>query len=63
MSTPQTRFYIHDSAKTQDTGLATFNHLRPRFLIIDRTTGLAVDEASSRYEARQALAMVKAEAR
>jgi hypothetical protein len=48
------RFYVHDRAKNEASELARYNHLRPRFLIVDRTTGSTVDEATSRYEARQA---------
>ena len=51
---PKRRYYVHDNARTQANQLVTWNHLRPRFSIIDRTTGLSVDDAQSFYEARSA---------
>lgn len=48
------RFYVHDRAATQASQLTSWSHLNPRFGIIDRTTNLPVDDASSRYEATQA---------
>jgi len=57
MKTPKpiSRYEIHDRKKTSDSQLTAFNWRNPRFVIIDRTTGSAVDEAQSRYEARQIL--------
>lgn len=63
MGKPRSRFYIEDRAKSQDAGLANFrSYFNARYWIIDRTTGRSVDEASTQYEARQALAMAKLEA-
>lgn len=48
------RYYVYDRSKSQAAELARWNHLNPRFGIIDRTTGKFVDDANSRYEARSA---------
>jgi hypothetical protein len=51
------KYRIHDQAKSQATSLTSWGHLRPRFLILNNETGHAVDDAQSRYEARQALSL------
>ena len=48
------RYGILDRAKSQDTSLARFNHLNPRYGIVDRETGKTVDDAETQYEAKQA---------
>lgn len=54
------RFYIHDRAKSQDRDLANFRpYFNERYAIVDRETNKVVDEASTQYEARQALALAK----
>lgn len=50
------RFFIHDRAKSEASSLTSFSAINKRFSIVDRHTNLPVDEASSAYEARQALA-------
>lgn len=54
------RFFINDKAKSQDMGLANFRpHFNERYSIIDRWTGREVDEATTQYEARQALSIAR----
>lgn len=54
------RYFINDKAKGQDMNLANFrSYFNERYSIIDRWTGLEVDEAGSQYEARQALALAR----
>lgn len=48
------RYYVLDRAKSQATSLTSYSALNERFWIIDRTTNLPVDEATSRYAARLA---------
>lgn len=49
------RFYILDRAKSQDPMLANFRpYFNERWAVVDRETGRIVDEATTRYEARQA---------
>ena len=55
----RSNYQIHDRA----TGIASelrraWGPMNPRFFIIDRRTGKVVDEASTRYEARQAVTML-----
>lgn len=53
------RYYIHDRAKDQSTD---FNpYFNERYSIIDRESGKTVDEATTRYEARQAASALNAE--
>lgn len=59
------RFYIHDRAHRESTDLVKFGSLRTgeRYMIIDRTTGSMVDEASTQYAARQALKLARLNSR
>lgn len=52
---PVPRYYVHDRSKGQAAELVTFNHMNPRYGIIDRHTEKTVDDANSSYEARQAV--------
>ena len=54
------RYFINDRSKGQDMSLANFRpHFNERYSIIDRWTGREVDEASTQYEARQALSLAR----
>lgn len=50
------RYFIFDRSKVEAQGLATYNSIRgQKYMIVDRETNLPVDDASTMYEARQAV--------
>lgn len=51
----ESRYYVHDRAKAEAQGLGrSYGPLNPRYLVVDRTTGKPVDEATTARAARDA---------
>jgi hypothetical protein len=52
-ATNEPRYYVHDRGATQSSQLTNFSFINPRYWVMDRETGLAVDELTTKKEATE----------